>query len=147
VLFRSDVPVLAAHFIERYDREKGRSLDGIRKEPLEMLRRYPWPGNVRELENLIERIVVLKGDGWIETADLPEKVRRAEGFLRTAIPMLGESGLDIRSATADFENALIRQALHLAGGNKNRAAGLLGLKRTTLVEMMKRRHLGERERL
>ncbi len=144
---REDIPVLAAHFIERYDREKGRSLDGIRKEPLEMLRRYPWPGNVRELENLIERIVVLKGDGWIETSDLPEKVRRAEGFLRTAIPMLGESGLDIRSATADFENALIRQALHLAGGNKNRAAGLLGLKRTTLVEMMKRRHLGGIERL
>jgi DNA-binding NtrC family response regulator len=140
---RDDIPVLAAHFIERYDREKGRSLEGIRKEPLEMLRRYPWPGNVRELENLIERIVVLKGHGWIESSDLPEKIRRAEGFLRTAIPMLGESGLDIRSATADFENALIRQALHLAGGNKNRAATLLGLKRTTLVEMMKRRHLDE----
>jgi DNA-binding NtrC family response regulator len=85
--------------------------------------------------------VVLKGSGWIETADLPEKVRRAEGFLKTAMPMLGESGLDIRSATEDFENALIRQALHLSGGNKNRAATMLGLKRTTFVEMLKRKQL------
>jgi DNA-binding NtrC family response regulator len=138
---RDDIPVLAAHFISRYDREKGRSLDGIRKESLEMLQRYPWPGNVRELENLIERIVVLKGSGWIETADIPERIRRAEGFLKTAMPMLGESGLDIRSATEDFENALIRQALHLSGGNKNRAATMLGLKRTTFVEMLKRKQL------
>ena len=58
---------------------------------------------------------------------------------------MGESGLDIRSATADFETALIRQALHLSGGNKNRAATLLGLKRTTLVEMLKRKHIDERE--
>jgi DNA-binding NtrC family response regulator len=138
---RDDIPVLAAHFISRYDREKGRSLDGIRKESLERLQRYPWPGNVRELENLIERIVVLKGSGWIETADIPERIRRAEGFLKTAMPMLGESGLDIRSATEDFENALIRQALHLSGGNKNRAATMLGLKRTTFVEMLKRKQL------
>jgi DNA-binding NtrC family response regulator len=138
---RDDIPILVAHFIGRYDREKGRSLEGIRKEPLEMLQRYPWPGNVRELENLVERIVVLKGSGWIETADLPEKVRRAEGFLKTAMPMLGESGLDIRSATEDFQNTLIRQAMHISGGNKNRAAAMLGLKRTTFVEMLKRKHL------
>ena len=56
-------------------------------------------------------------------------------------PVLGETGLDIKSATEDFENALIRQALHLSGGNKNRAATLLGLKRTTFVEMLKRRSL------
>ncbi|MEW6718863.1 MAG: sigma-54 dependent transcriptional regulator [Thermodesulfobacteriota bacterium] len=142
---RDDIPVLAAHFIERYNREKGRSLEGIREDAMEMLQRYPWPGNVRELENLVERIVVLKGSGWIEAADLPEKIRRSEKFLKTAIPVLGESGLDIRTATADFETALIRQALHLSGGNKNRAATLLGLKRTTLVEMLKRKQIDDRE--
>ncbi len=138
---REDIPALIAHFIERYGRPKGRFLEGIRPQALDILYRYPWPGNVRELENLVERVVVLKGSGWIEPPDLPEKIRRAEGFLKTAMPVLGESGLDIRSATEDFENALIRQALHLSGGNKNRAAALLGLKRTTLVEMLKRKNL------
>ncbi len=138
---RDDIPVLVAHFISRYDRERGRSLEGIRKQALETLQRYPWPGNVRELENLVERIVVLKGSGWIEVSDLPDKVRRAEQFLKTAMPTLGESGLDIRSATEDFENALIRQALQISGGNKNRAAAMLGLKRTTFVEMLKRKQL------
>jgi len=142
---RDDIPVLVSHFVGRYDQEKGRSLEGIRKDALDILLRYPWPGNVRELENLVERIVVLKGSGWIEVADLPEKVRRAEGFLKTAMPILGESGLDIRSATEDFENALIRQALHISGGNKNRAAAMLGLKRTTFVEMLKRKQLDSGE--
>ncbi|MBS1244375.1 MAG: two component, sigma54 specific, transcriptional regulator, Fis family, partial [Deltaproteobacteria bacterium] len=100
-----------------------------------------WPGNVRELENLVERIVVLKGSGWIEPSDIPEKIRRAERSPDKVLPVLGETGLDIKSATEEFENALIRQALHRTGGNKNRAATLLGLKRTTFVEMLKRKSL------
>ncbi|MBI5904557.1 MAG: sigma-54-dependent Fis family transcriptional regulator [Deltaproteobacteria bacterium] len=142
---RDDIPVLVSHFIARYDREKGRALEGIRPDALEALLRYPWPGNVRELENLVERVVVLKGSGWIEASDIPGKILRADGFLKSAIPVLGDSGLDMKSATEDFENALIRQALHLAGGNKNRAATLLGLKRTTFVEMLKRKNLDAAE--
>ena len=138
---RDDVPLLIEHFVGKYNREKKRSLEGVRPESLEILRRYNWPGNVRELENLVERIVVLKGSGWLEPSDIPEKIRRAERFLENAIPVLGDTGLDIKSATEDFENALIRQALHLSGGNKNRAATLLGLKRTTFVEMLKRKSL------
>jgi len=138
---RDDIPLLVEHFVGKYNREKKRSLEGIRPESLEILKRYTWPGNVRELENLIERIVVLKGSGWLEPSDIPDKIRRAERFLENAIPVLGNTGLDIKSATEDFENALIRQALHLSGGNKNRAATLLGLKRTTFVEMLKRRSL------
>jgi DNA-binding NtrC family response regulator len=138
---RDDIPLLVEHFVAKYNREKGRALEGVRPESIEMLRRYTWPGNVRELENLVERIVVLKGSGWLEPSDIPEKIRRAERFLGDAIPVLGETGLDIKSATEDFENALIRQALHLTAGNKNRAATLLGLKRTTFVEMLKRKSL------
>jgi transcriptional regulator with PAS, ATPase and Fis domain len=129
---RDDIPLLVEHFVGKYNREKGRVLEGVRPESIAILRRYTWPGNVRELENLVERIVVLKGSGWLEPSDIPEK---------NAIPVLGETGLDIKSATEDFENALIRQALHLSGGNKNRAATLLGLKRTTFVEMLKRKSL------
>ena len=138
---RDDIPLLVEHFVGKYNREKGRALEGVRPESIEILRRYTWPGNVRELENLVERIVVLKGSGWLEPSDIPEKIRRAERFLENAIPVLGKTGLDIKSATEDFENALIRQALHLSGGNKNRAATLLGLKRTTFVEMLKRKSL------
>ena len=138
---RDDIPLLVEHFVSKYNLEKKRTLEGVRPESLEILRRYTWPGNVRELENLIERIVVLKGSGWLEPSDIPEKIRRAERFLENAIPVLGNSGLDIKGATEDFENALIRQALHLSGGNKNRAATLLGLKRTTFVEMLKRKSL------
>ena len=138
---RDDIPVLVDHFIRRCNREKGRALEGIRPEALGILRRYTGPGNVRELENIVERVVVLKGSGWIEPEDLPANVRRAEGFLKSALPVLGESGMDIRTATEDFENTLIRQALHIAAGNKNRAAALLGLKRTTFVEMLKRKNI------
>ena len=138
---RDDIPLLVEHFVGKYNREKGRALEGVRPESIEILRRHTWPGNVRELENLVERIVVLKGSGWLEPSDIPEKIRRAERFLENAIPVLGENGLDIKSATEDFENALIRQALHLSSGNKNRAATLLGLKRTTFVEMLKRKSL------
>ena len=138
---RDDIPLLIEHFVGKYNREKGRALEGVRPESIEILRRYAWPGNVRELENFVERIVVLKGSGWLEPSDIPEKIRRAERFLENAIPVLGETGLDIKSATEDFENVLIRQALHLSGGNKNRAATLLGLKRTTFVEMLKRKSL------
>jgi len=139
-----DIPILVPTFIKRYDCEKSRNIDGIRKDTLEMLQRYHWPGNVRELENLIEQIVVIKGHGWIEVSDLPEKIRHPEKTLNTVIPVLGENGLDIRSATAEFETALIRQALNLSGGNKNRAAAMLGLKRTTLVEMIKRKRIDDK---
>jgi len=138
---RDDIPILVEHFVRKYNAEKSRALEGVRPESLEILRRYTWPGNVRELENLVERIVVLKGSGWLEPSDIPEKIRRAERFLENALPVLGDTGLDMKSATEDFENALIRQALHLSGGNKNRAATLLGLKRTTFVEMLKRKSL------
>jgi DNA-binding NtrC family response regulator len=138
---RDDIPILVDHFVRKYNVEKSRALEGVRPESLEILRRYTWPGNVRELENLVERIVVLKGSGWLEPSDIPEKIRRAERFLENALPVLGDTGLDMKSATEDFENALIRQALHLSGGNKNRAATLLGLKRTTFVEMLKRKSL------
>ena len=136
-----DIPLLISHFMEKCNREKSRAIEGIRPEALAVLQKYPWPGNIRELENLIERIAVLKGSGWIEVPDIPEKVRQKEALPCSSVPVLGESGLDIRNATENFENSLISQALRIAEGNKNRAATLLGLKRTTFVEMLKRKNL------
>jgi DNA-binding NtrC family response regulator len=136
-----DIPLLVGHFIERFNREKSREIEGIDPDALEALQRYSWPGNIRELENYIERVVVLKGLGRIVIRDIPEKMRGRTEAPGRAAPLLGEAGLDIKTATEEFENGLIFQAMTLARGNKNRAATLLGLKRTTFVEMLKRKNI------
>ena len=137
-----DIPVLVDHFIGKYARESGRKVRGFRPEAMESLKRYAWPGNVRELENLMERLVILSRDGWFEKKDLPPAMLPREDKARgKAAEKLQNGGLDFRKAREDFENSIIREALSLCGGNRNRAAGLLGLKRTTLLEMLKRKGL------
>lgn len=134
-----DIPLLAEHFLRKWNRDKGYRIEGFRKDALEALARYSWPGNVRELENLVERLAILKREGWIETDDLPPGIRgdapdRIWGGIE-----FPPGGIDLRTATAAFQDRLIGHALSRAGGNKNKAASLLGVKRTTFVEMMKRK--------
>jgi DNA-binding NtrC family response regulator len=137
-----DLPVLARHFVARYNEARGANVQGITDEALACLRAYPWPGNVRELENLIERLVVLKRARWIEVQDLPSRYRGGDRAPRASVqpPVaeLGPNGIDLRATLAEYEERLIRQALQRCGGNKNQAARLLGLNRTTLVEKLKR---------
>ena len=100
--------------------------------------RYHWPGNVRELENLIERLVILKGEGVIEQEDLPEKVLKSEWTDMIPPIDIAERGISFSTAVSEFERELILQALKKTNWVKNRAAKLLQLKRTTLVEKMKK---------
>jgi DNA-binding NtrC family response regulator len=135
-----DIPVLAEHFIRKYAKGSGRKVQGFRADAMEAMERYSWPGNVRELENLVERLVVLKRDGWFEKRDLPAAMLpRKDRDGGKGGERLRNGGLDFRKAREDFEDGLIREALSLCGGNRNRAAALLGLKRTTLLEMLKRK--------
>ncbi|MGB3398837.1 MAG: sigma-54 dependent transcriptional regulator [Candidatus Deferrimicrobiaceae bacterium] len=135
-----DIPVLAEHFIRKYAKGSGRRIQGFRADAMDALERHSWPGNVRELENLVERLVVLNRDGWFEKKDLPAAMLpRKDRDGGKSAERLRNGGLDFRKAREDFENGLIREALSLCGGNKNRAAALLGLKRTTLLEMLKRK--------
>jgi DNA-binding NtrC family response regulator len=137
-----DIPVLAEHFIRKYAEGRGRKVQGFRPDAMEAMKRYSWPGNVRELENLVERFVVLSRDGWFEKKDLPQAMLpREDRAGERAAEKLKLGGLDFRKAREDFENGLIRQALSLCEGNRNKAAALLGLKRTTLLEMLKRKGL------
>src|SRR3989304_4314982 len=137
-----DIPVLAEHFLGKYAPASGQGVKGFRPDAMEAMKRYAWPGNVRELENLVERLVVLSRGGWAEKKDLPPAMLRGEdGPGRESAEKLRNGGLDFRKAREDFENHLIRQALALTGGNRNKAAALLGLKRTTLLEMLKRKRL------
>jgi DNA-binding NtrC family response regulator len=140
---KSDIPLLAKVFIERFCKANGKVFSGISAEAMHCLVQYHWPGNVRELENLMERVVVLKRSaGVIELKDLPiehfKNVRLDRFLSNVALP---EEGLDFNEAVNDFENELILQALQKTEGNKNKAATLLNLNRTTLVEKLKRKGL------
>jgi DNA-binding NtrC family response regulator len=142
-----DVEVLAFHFLKSCAARAGRTdIVAFSPDALGALRAYAWPGNVRSLENTIERAVLLSAGPLIEVEDLPVRVLEASqstsepasGTMQRALP---EGGIDLRAAVEEYENRLIAQALERTGRNKNRAAQLLGLNRTTLVEMLKRKGL------
>ena len=105
------------------------------------LKLYTWPGNIRELENLLERLVILKGSGVIGLADLPPNIRQANGRMTPLanVADLPTDGTDLRAILEAVEDRMISEALERSGGNKNRAAELLGLNRTTLVEKLRRK--------
>jgi transcriptional regulator with PAS, ATPase and Fis domain len=224
---KEDIPHLVEYFVRKFNSEKKRRVTGVTRAALRALVAYDWPGNIRELENLVERMVILKSSGMIDTLDFPEKYRRQTlseieyedlmnpqkkeihtlqshtratggemameennttynynaslfqkksmeqgvsvgndnasanapmnnqaGFgqeeslrIEDAIRMLSDrlhfpvEGLDFNSIVDQFENILILHALERTGWNRNRAAGLLRLNRTTLVEKLKKKQL------
>ena len=100
---------------------------------------YPWPGNVRQLENAIERAVAFTaGRSQIDVGDLPTEVQQAQETVVTSAVTLPEDGMDLDAFVANIERELIQRSLERTGGNKGQAARLLNLKRTTLVEKLKR---------
>jgi transcriptional regulator with PAS, ATPase and Fis domain len=138
-----DIPELVEHFMAVAREKTGRQVTQISRAAMQLLCEYSWPGNVRELENTIERATLLCASERIEPCDLPVRVRGLGAPGRNS-PKLPESGIDLRAAVESYENDLIRQALDRTGWNKNRAAHLLKLNRTTLVEMMKRKRIAPR---
>jgi DNA-binding NtrC family response regulator len=107
---------------------------------MERLLDHEWPGNVRELENVIERLCVLTGEGTIDVEHLPEQLQSVNKPSPTA-PVVPSSGLSFNDTIEQLEVDLLRQALEHTHWNKNRAAQLLGLNRTTLLEKIKKRGL------
>jgi sigma-54 specific flagellar transcriptional regulator A len=134
-----DVEVLTRHFFRMAVEMSGRhDMQSISDEAMEALLAHDWPGNVRELENLVQRAVLLSPGNIIERSDLP--VSLGDDRLPAAmVQKLPDDGIDLRAAIDEYESNLIRQALERTAWNKNRAAQLLGLNRTTLVEMVKRK--------
>ncbi|MFY9270556.1 MAG: sigma-54 dependent transcriptional regulator [Candidatus Manganitrophaceae bacterium] len=136
---KEDIPILIDHFIRRFNEKKNRIIRGVSSDAEKLLIEYPWPGNIRELENLIERLVILKEEGYLQPCDLPDKLtRRGERLLLFPFE-LPEEGADFSMLVSEFENHLLGQALQKSNGIKNRAAQLLRMNRTTLVEKLKRR--------
>lgn len=139
---REDIPLLISYFLNKFVSADGRNKIEISKEALDVFMSYSWPGNVRELENLVERLVILKGGGVVGIEDLPTRLlkhRPEELILRQDLLSLPEDGLDLKKIMASIEESFINQALMKTEGNKNKASKLLGINRTTLIEKIKKR--------
>ncbi len=140
---RSDIPLLVNYFLDHFREEKLMDIKPLDDSVMSALASYDWPGNVRELENLIERMVILSDEGVIHLNDLPEKINKGAGVKIPDAVLIPEEGLDFNDIVGEFENKLILSALERSRGNKNKAARLLNLKRTTLVEKIKKKGLEE----
>jgi DNA-binding NtrC family response regulator len=145
---KEDIPALVQHFIDKYAAENGKPVAAIGPDALQALMDYDWPGNVRELENVIERGVVLSTQGRIGRELIPDHVRQSPAF---AVPHLvvPPEGINLRDVVGNLEKRLIESTLETTGGVQKEAARLLGLKPTTLNEMIKRHNIllpRERER-
>jgi DNA-binding NtrC family response regulator len=138
---KSDIPILVQHFIQKFNKENGRHVEGFSRGAMNVAASYNWPGNVRELENAIERLVILKPGGQIEEGDLPKHMfsRAANGPSKDVADQLISGAISFKEAVENYETELIVKALEQTEGNKNKAAALLGLNRTTLVEKIKRK--------
>jgi DNA-binding NtrC family response regulator len=105
---------------------------------MKALETYDWPGNVRELENVIERMVILCENDYITLEDLPEKIIEKGMEAHTLQTIVPEEGFSLNHAVNAYEKQLILNALERTGWVKNRAAKLLKMNRTTLVEKIKK---------
>src|SRR5262245_45118013 len=145
---KEDIPALVSHFVDKYSKENNKPVDGVTPEVMQALMDYDWPGNVRELENVIERGVVLTVNGQIGRDLIPDHVKSTPSFHipQVAVP---PEGISLREVISGFERRLIESTLESTGGVQKDAARLLGLKPTTLNEMIKRHSIvlpRERER-
>ena len=135
-----DIPLLVEHFLQR----TGGHLQGFTNEAMQKLCAYAWPGNVRELESLVERMSILCVGDWVELDDLPQPFHIASSADMVQAPRVPASGLSFQQVVGRFESDIIRQALERTRWNKSKAAQLLDLNRTTLLEMIKKRGLERR---
>lgn len=157
---KDDIALLVERFVDRFSRRKTDRKTTFDAVSMQSLKNYAWPGNVRELENLMQRLVILHRGKRISMKELPEKYRSEDCFIveasnpgheetasASAVNIVppevewSEDGLDFNGLISDFEDKLILQALSKTGGNKKEAARLLNLKRTTLIEKIKKKNL------
>jgi transcriptional regulator with GAF, ATPase, and Fis domain len=140
---KEDVPLLVEHFVYELSKSKKKEPPRISRETMDCLVNYKWPGNVRELENLIERLIILKEGDIITPNELPERFIENRQTTRSAVKskILSSEGVDLNLVLDELENNMIIQALEMSKGVKSKAASLLGLNRTTLIEKMKKKSI------
>ncbi len=133
---KDDIPLLANHFLQKYNKELKRNIKGFTSETMSALMAYEWKGQVRELENVIERAVLLSDNDFLTGDDLPRSIsKKSEGYT------INSSSLD--NAVQTFEKHHIQSVLKRTEGNKTEAARLLGIDPSTLYRKMERLGLSE----
>ncbi|MFW6005540.1 MAG: sigma-54 interaction domain-containing protein [Desulfonatronovibrionaceae bacterium] len=149
-----DILLLADFFLRKFCSKTGCPELKISPDAGKMLMNYPWPGNVRELENLMERMTILCDNQEISPEDLPDKILSASGvepsrpgpaaaeFRWPVLNDMDDNGMNLKDFLDKIEENLLLEALDNAGGVKNQAAEILGIKRTTLIEKLKKKKLG-----
>lgn len=132
---QEDIGLLAEHFLERFAREVGRRIEGFTPAAIEAMRGYHWPGNIRELRNCVERAVVLAPADRIDTSDLALSTLAAAGDTGKMSPVLSRFEPE---TLAEVERRHVLATLESTGGNKTKAARLLGIERSTLDRKLAR---------
>lgn len=137
---REDIPLLVRHFVNRLSQQQTPAGEvTVTQEAMRRMMAYGWPGNIRQLENAVERALALGGERTqIDVEDLPPELKNSAALEQPVAVTLPDGGVELPAFIANIERGLISQALNETDGNKQRAAQLLGLKRTTLVEKVRR---------
>lgn len=141
---REDVPLLANHFLKKYNERLNKNIGAISTEAMEILKKYDYPGNVRELENLIERTVALEGGATILPESLPPMVNTSSGRKMASSNEIemGDDGVDLDKVMGQIEKELLIKAIHSAGGVKKRAAKLLHISFRSMRYRIEKYNLG-----
>ncbi len=141
---RDDIPLLANHFLKKYNERLSKNIGAISAEAMEILKKYDYPGNVRELENMIERTVALEGGATILPESLPPMVNTTSGRKMASSNEIeiGDDGLDLEKVIGQIEKELLVKAIHSAGGVKKRAAKLLNISFRSMRYRIEKYNLG-----
>ncbi len=134
---REDIPLLAAHFLNKYARENGIPVKNVTAEAVDYLMGYEWPGNIRQLENVIERCMVLAVGENIGVEDLPPEIKDEEAQFKGAVDLL-PTRLNLNDTLEKIEAALIRRAMARSDLVKVKAADLLGVSKSLLQYKLKK---------
>jgi len=137
----TDIPLLIDHFLHKFNHNKQKEIKGISPRVKELLINYPWPGNIRELENVIERMVILAEEDVLTMEDVPPHIKEMANQPKHKHIDIPDEGIDFNKVVSEFEDQLLLQALEKTNWVKNKAAKLLNLNRTTLVEKLKKKKI------
>ncbi|MGZ3768055.1 MAG: sigma-54-dependent transcriptional regulator [Bdellovibrio sp.] len=141
---RDDIPLLANHFLKKYNERLSKNIGAISTEAMEILKKYDYPGNVRELENLIERTVALESGATILPESLPPMVNTPSGRKMASSDeiQIGDDGVDLDKVMGQIEKELLVKAIHAANGVKKRAAKLLHISFRSMRYRIEKYNLG-----
>lgn len=142
---RDDIPLLAAHFLQKYNERFGKAIQSISKEAMDLLRKYDFPGNVRELENIVERTVALESGATVLSESLPQFVNTPSGRKMVSSDGIDitDEGIDLQKVLDQLEKELLVKAIHQANGVKKRAAKLLGITFRSMRYRVEKFNLGK----